>query len=218
MINNYQDDIMTSPVMDDTYIWNNLDTLSPSTVSDNNSNHDLLYSPNLSVQGSIISNASNNSNTTEPGITTTDSAVFNISWGGDDTPPTELHPIKQETHALPKRPLPKPRGIRKLPEPDPAEDGTVDEDTLRRRKNTDAARRSRMKKFMKVDELENKVTILQAENAKLILSKAVLESEKKGLYAKEREYQKRIKYLEDIMRMNGWDFSKLEDKSGSNVI
>jgi hypothetical protein len=63
-----------------------------------------------------------------------------------------------------------------------------------------------MKKFMKVDQLESKVTTLLAENAKLTLSNAVLESEKRSLHAKENEYRKRIKYLEDIMICQGWDF------------
>lgn len=73
--------------------------------------------------------------------------------------------------------------------------------------NTDAARRSRMKKFLKVDQLETKVNALQAENAKLTLNNAVLESEKRSLHAKENEYKKRIKYLENLMRCNGWDFN-----------
>jgi hypothetical protein len=64
-----------------------------------------------------------------------DSTSFNISWGGDDKPPTELHPIKElESPMKLSRPLPKPRGIRKLPEPEPSEDGTIDEYTLKRRK------------------------------------------------------------------------------------
>jgi hypothetical protein len=64
-----------------------------------------------------------------------DSSVFNISWGGNDKPPSELHPGEEEDEPMKlSRPLPKPRGIRKLPEPEPSEDGTIDEDTLRRRK------------------------------------------------------------------------------------
>lgn len=59
---------------------------------------------------------------------------------------------------------------------------------------------------MKVDQLENQVNALQAENAKLVLNNAVLESEKRSLHAKEIEYKKRIKYLEDIMICQGWDF------------
>lgn len=65
-----------------------------------------------------------------------------------------------------------------------------------------------MKKFLKVDQLETKVSTLQAENAKLVLNNAVLESEKRSLHAKENEYKKRIKYLEDIMVSHGWDFDQ----------
>lgn len=63
---------------------------------------------------------------------------------------------------------------------------------------------------MKVDQLESKVSSLQAENAKLILNNAVLESEKRSLNAKENEYKKRIRYLEEVMKCNGWDFSTEE--------
>lgn len=62
-------------------------------------------------------------------------AVFNISWGGsEDKPPAELCSPDQEVPALSRRPPPKPRGIRRLPEPEPAEDGSIDENTLKRRK------------------------------------------------------------------------------------
>ncbi|KAG2226609.1 hypothetical protein INT45_005095 [Circinella minor] len=128
----------------------------------------------------------------------TASGVFNISWGGsDDKPPAELHlEHSQESELVSRRPLPKPRGVKRLPEPEPAEDGTVDEDTLRRRRNTYAARRSRLKKFLKIENLENRVNQLQTENAKLVLNNALLESEKRGWVAKEAEYKKRIKLLE----------------------
>lgn len=57
-----------------------------------------------------------------------------------------------------------------------------------------------MKKFLKIENLENKVDALQAENAKLVLSNALLESDKRSMCAKEVEYKKRIKYLEDQLR------------------
>ncbi|KAI8991960.1 hypothetical protein BDF20DRAFT_831957 [Mycotypha africana] len=147
-------------------------------------------------------------------------AVFNISWGGNDVPPRQLHPTAEETMTEEteeenkndlsllrlSRPLPKPRGIRKLPEPEPSADGTIDEDVLKRRKNTEAARKSRLKKLLKVEQLENKVNSLQAENAKLVLNNAILESEKRSMKAKEADYQKRIKYLEGIVKSHGlWD-------------
>lgn len=71
-------------------------------------------------------------------VKTEDSTAFNISWGGDDKPPCELFPPDHANEEPVKlsRPLPKPRGIRKLPEPEPLEDGTIDQDTLKRRKVT----------------------------------------------------------------------------------
>jgi hypothetical protein len=60
-----------------------------------------------------------------------------------------------------------------------------------------------MKKLLKIDQLEGRVATLQAENAQLVLNNAVLESEKRSLNAKEGEYKKRIKYLEDIVKQNG---------------
>lgn len=81
------------------------------------------------IQSSIASSSNSNNATTE-----SSSGVFNISWGGgNDRPPAELH-LDQETELVSRKPLPKPRGVRRLPEPEPAEDGTVDEDTLRRRR------------------------------------------------------------------------------------
>ena len=64
-----------------------------------------------------------------------DAGVFNISWGGNDEPPSGLHLIKEGEEVITlSKPLPRPRGIRKLPEPEPSEDGTIDEDTLKRRR------------------------------------------------------------------------------------
>ncbi|KAI8061256.1 hypothetical protein BDF21DRAFT_497204 [Thamnidium elegans] len=179
-------------------LWNNVNTF---TMRDDSECSSSPPNAGYAVYPLVDNNNNNNTKAEDP-------TVFNISWGGDDKPPCELHPEKEiEEPVKLSRPLPKPRGIRKLPEPEPSEDGTIDEDTLKRRKNTDAARRSRMKKFMKVDQLENRVASLQAENAKLTLNNAVLESEKRSLYAKENEYKKRIRYLEEVMKCNGWDFS-----------
>ncbi|KAG1467134.1 hypothetical protein G6F55_000013 [Rhizopus delemar] len=188
-------------------LWNNVNTLAipgseeeTATASPSPSLSKLIYDQEKQLNEGIAVNATQYSN-----IPAHDSSAFNISWGGNDKPPAELHPEeKQEPEIKLSRPLPKPRGIRKLPEPEPSEDGTIDEDVLKRRKNTDAARRSRLKKLLKVDQLETKVAALQAENAKLILNNAVLESEKKSLYAKEVEYKKRINYLEEVMKRHGW--------------
>lgn len=54
-----------------------------------------------------------------------------------------------------------------------------------------------MKKFLKIEYLENRVNQLQTENAKLVLNNALLESEKRGWAAKEAEYIRRLKLLEE---------------------
>ncbi|KAI8079996.1 uncharacterized protein BX664DRAFT_388944 [Halteromyces radiatus] len=159
----------------------------------------------------ITSNESHISTTTTTSPSE-DNSAFNISWGGgQDRPPSALHPKQPMPPVLPSKPLPKPRGIRKLPEPEPSEDGTLDEDTLKRRKNTTAARKSRLKKLMHIENLEHQIQQFQAENSQLVLNNAMLESEKKSLLAKEQEYKKRIKYLEDIVRMS---CSRVLDESG----
>ncbi|KAI9279307.1 hypothetical protein BY458DRAFT_487946 [Sporodiniella umbellata] len=184
-------------------LWDNVNTLSiPGTEEEATA-----HSPSLSTlaynKEKKIDGICNTQNLQDPPVS--DNSVFNISWGGNDTPLCELHSeVKEEPEPKLSRPLPKPRGIRKLPEPEPSEDGTIDEDVLKRRKNTDAARRSRLKKLLKVDQLETQVAELQAENAKLVLSNAVLESEKKSLNAKEMEYKRRINYLEEVMKNYGW--------------
>lgn len=119
----------------DNLLWNNVNTFaipddseSSGSPKESNSSFGLQYSQSNNNNNSSI-NSLPQDNKTE------DSTVFNISWGGDDKPPSELHPAKEEEEPIRlSRPLPKPRGIRKLPEPEPSEDGTIDEDTLKRRK------------------------------------------------------------------------------------
>lgn len=120
----------------DQLLWNNVNTFaipddsesSGSPKETSSSSFGLQYSQS-NKNSAITSLPQDNNNKTE------DSTVFNISWGGDDKPPSELHPAKEEEEPIRlSRPLPKPRGIRKLPEPEPSEDGTIDEDTLKRRK------------------------------------------------------------------------------------
>ncbi|GAB5589619.1 hypothetical protein Unana1_04519 [Umbelopsis nana] len=139
------------------------------------------------------------------------SSVFNISWGGNDRPPdTYDDSALTEENMLPTKPLPKPRGIKRHPEPELNDDGSLDEESLKRLRNTHAARRSRLKKFLKVEFLEKQVAALQAENSKLVLRTAVLDSEKQSMLAKEQEYIRRIKHLEDIVNQQ---HQKLNDTS-----
>ncbi|KAF9164888.1 hypothetical protein BGX21_008331 [Mortierella sp. AD011] len=66
----------------------------------------------------------------------------------------------------------------------------------KRAKNTDAARRSRLKKLVKLEGLEAKVTDLEATNHRLNTRVAVLETEKNGFLIKEAERNARIAQLE----------------------
>uniref|UniRef100_A0A1D1Y6D5 General control protein GCN4 n=1 Tax=Anthurium amnicola TaxID=1678845 RepID=A0A1D1Y6D5_9ARAE len=72
----------------------------------------------------------------------------------------------------------------------------ADELALKRAKNTDAARRSRLRKAKKMEGLEKEVNELKTENIDLQTRIAVLESEKKGLESKNAEKESRVKMLE----------------------
>lgn len=74
------------------------------------------------------------------------------------------------------------------------EDG--DEMAMKRQKNTDAARRSRLKKILKMENLEKQVKDLECENSRLTTRVAVLESEKGALASKEKSLEERIRVLE----------------------
>lgn len=77
-------------------------------------------------------------------------------------------------------------------------DTTVDQDeiALKRQKNTDAARRSRLKKLVKMEQLESRVSDLESDNHRLTTRIAVLESEKTGLESKDVSLEERIRVLE----------------------
>lgn len=99
-----------------------------------NNNNNTTSSSTPPIQSSVASSSNSNNNNNNATAESSSGGVFNISWGGgNDRPPAELH-LDQETELVSRKPLPKPRGVRRLPEPEPAEDGTLDEDTLRRRR------------------------------------------------------------------------------------
>ncbi|ORX60629.1 hypothetical protein DM01DRAFT_1371184 [Hesseltinella vesiculosa] len=75
-------------------------------------------------------------------------------------------------------------------------DLSADEIAVKRQKNTDAARRSRLKKVMKMEGLEKRVNDLERLNSQLLLRVAVLDSEKSHLKSKESAHEDRIKTLE----------------------
>ncbi|KAJ1888108.1 hypothetical protein LPJ66_008740, partial [Kickxella alabastrina] len=61
------------------------------------------------------------------------------------------------------------------------DDDNVDAAALKRKKNTDAARRSRMRKILRIETLEGRVSELETENTKLAQMVAALESEKAAM-------------------------------------
>ncbi|CAG8831372.1 18125_t:CDS:1, partial [Racocetra persica] len=74
---------------------------------------------------------------------------------------------------------------------------TINEElAIKRAKNTDAARRSRLRKVLKMESLEMQVNELKIENKNFQTRVAVLESEKKGLKEKNIEKDNRIRLLE----------------------
>ncbi|KAF9905886.1 hypothetical protein EC991_001211 [Linnemannia zychae] len=81
--------------------------------------------------------------------------------------------------------------------PRPADEEECSEELLARRaKNTDAARRSRLKKVVRLEGLETKVAGLESTNQTLSTKVAVLEAERNGHLVKEAEQMARIAQLE----------------------
>ncbi|KAI7897768.1 uncharacterized protein BX663DRAFT_527139 [Cokeromyces recurvatus] len=83
-----------------------------------------------------------------------------------------------------------------LPSPLKRKINETDEAALKRQKNTDAARRSRLKKLIKMENLEKQVSELEGDNARLTTRVAVLESEKGALIEKDKTLEERIRTLE----------------------
>lgn len=134
-------DANSSPPLDNIseggLLWNNVNTFAIPDDTTDKSDTSSISSPFPALRfNSQTSAAAASAASANTGVESKeDSTAFNISWGGDDKPPVELHPEEKPVEE-PKlsRPLPKPRGIRRLPEPEPSADGTIDEDTLKRRK------------------------------------------------------------------------------------
>jgi len=97
--------------------------------------------------------------------------------------------------ALKRRRQPAKR-VMKLPAPEPAEPETDDPTVEKRRKNTDAARRSRLRKTLRMDSLEERVSSLEADNAKLTTAVSMATKENSSLRVQNLEYAERIRTLE----------------------
>ncbi|KAI8875273.1 hypothetical protein K501DRAFT_289439 [Backusella circina FSU 941] len=120
--------------------------------------------------------------------TSTSSAAATQSTGIASLPRIAPRPSTLVRTEVP--PIPRPSKRRH----DPSKDN--EELMLKRQKNTDAARRSRMKKLVKMESLEQRVSDLEAENNQLNTRIAVLESEKSNLESKDKSLEERIRTLE----------------------
>ncbi|KAL1920198.1 uncharacterized protein VTP21DRAFT_1344 [Calcarisporiella thermophila] len=71
----------------------------------------------------------------------------------------------------------------------------------KRQRNTDAARRSRLRKALKMNTLEQRCSELEADNARLEMRLALLTTEKAGLETREREHAARVQKLEEQLTL-----------------
>ncbi|KAF9178510.1 hypothetical protein BGZ51_007516 [Haplosporangium sp. Z 767] len=132
-------------------------------------------------------------------------AALNIPWS------EELEKaVLSHTKKLPTTMPMTPRGLRTAPVSNIAtatksstvkrartvEEEESEEVIAKRAKNTDAARRSRLKKLVKLESLQVKVSELESTNTRLNMRVAVLETERNGHLLKEAEQNARIAQLE----------------------
>ncbi|KAI7815782.1 hypothetical protein BC939DRAFT_471698 [Gamsiella multidivaricata] len=139
------------------------------------------------------------------GLTTTKlqqaAAVLNIPWSEEleravleQTKIPSMSPLNRSVSLQSPSSAIKTNNTSKRPHA--AEEEESDEVLAKRVKNTDAARRSRLKKLIRLKELETKVAELETTNHGLNTRIAVLETEKNGFLIKEAEQNARIAQLE----------------------
>ncbi|KAJ1946383.1 hypothetical protein FBU59_002042 [Linderina macrospora] len=81
-------------------------------------------------------------------------------------------------------------------EPEEDNDDSLDAAALKRKKNTDAARRSRMRKILRIETLEGRVSELESENESLAQKVAEMEKARELAEQREREMALRLKQFE----------------------
>ncbi|KAG2201840.1 hypothetical protein INT47_004397 [Mucor saturninus] len=193
---NMIDDWLADELCKSGLIANSLDFLSGSDKQQQDILAMLPYSPPFSPTTSIATSDSPKTPCTVPlfpDIATVKPAatvailpkVANILPRIAPRPTTAPVMVKEEPAPILKR---------RLTEVSPVVD--QDEIALKRQKNTDAARRSRLKKLVKMEHLEERVADLEADNHRLNTRIAVLESEKAGLESKDISMEDRIRVLE----------------------
>jgi len=92
--------------------------------------------------------------------------------------------------------LPAPAGKKKSKKRVLTPEEKMEEVVAKRAKNTDAARRSRLKKLIRLEGLEAKISDLETANNDLSMKIAILETEKSSFVSKETEQIARIEQLE----------------------
>lgn len=139
--------------------------------------------------------------------------ALNIPWSHDLELAVMAQAANHATTILPSVPAPTAAGTFVVPKIEPVEQSYVlsstvnkkravspaeesEEVVAKRAKNTDAARRSRLKKLVKLEGLEAKVSELEADKTRLTMRVAVLETEKTAHLVREAEQNARIAQLE----------------------
>ena len=139
--------------------------------------------------------------------------ALNIPWSHDLELAVMAQAANHATAILPSVPAPTAAAAFVVPKIEPVEQSYVlssainkkraaspveesEEVVAKRAKNTDAARRSRLKKLVKLEGLEAKVSELEADKTRLTMRVAVLETEKTAHLVREAEQNARIAQLE----------------------
>ncbi|KAF9124706.1 hypothetical protein BGW39_007955 [Mortierella sp. 14UC] len=138
--------------------------------------------------------------------------ALNIPWSHDLELAVMAQAANHATAILPSVPAPVTAASMVVPKVEPVEQTYVlsninkkravspndesEEVIAKRAKNTDAARRSRLKKLVKLEGLEVKVSELEADKTRLTMRVAVLETEKTSHLVREAEQNARIAQLE----------------------
>ncbi|KAK3834893.1 MAG: hypothetical protein JOS17DRAFT_601446 [Linnemannia elongata] len=139
--------------------------------------------------------------------------ALNIPWSHDLELAVMAQAANHATSILPSVPAPAAAAAFVVPKIEPVEQSYVlsstvnkkraaspveesEEVVAKRAKNTDAARRSRLKKLVKLEGLEAKVSELEADKTRLTMRVAVLETEKTAHLVREAEQNARIAQLE----------------------
>jgi hypothetical protein len=147
-------------------------------------------SPALNIPWSDVTNDNVHSSSTSPSILSNFSNVNSPVISSTTVSSASTSPILT-TNSLRAR-----NRKRSVNEMEKDSHPMADELAMKRAKNTDAARRSRLRKVKRMESLEKEVTILKSENIELQTRIAVLESEKKGLEDKNAEKKVRVKMFE----------------------